>query len=90
MEITINNRTYSPEGDHYNGDLVLISGERTVTIDGGYSELKQNAVAEVGSIERGYRGDELEYSDDDVRRYVEQHIDDYVRHCFAEGKIKVD
>lgn len=88
MEITINKRNYHLEGDHYNGDIVLIAGSKTVTIDGGYEALKADAIKEVGRYEEGYDGQELEYSSDEVRQYVDQHIEDFIRNCFEEGKTK--
>jgi len=88
MNITINGTTYGVEGDHYDGDILLLSAEQDVTIEGGYIELKESAIAEHGYFDK-VSGD-IECEEEDIKYFIQFNIAAYIRQNFEKGLVTVN
>lgn len=83
--ITTHGQTFEIEGDHYEGDLLLLSPDRDIRIVGGYEEMKQHARLELGIPDR-VTGD-FEVEKYQVRYFVETHISEYIEKNFEQGVV---
>lgn len=86
--ITLHGTTYGIEGNYYDGDLLLISSSQDVNIEGGYDELKADAIMEHGYVDK--ISGEVECEQHDIDAYIEAHIEHYILKNFSRGKVTVN
>lgn len=76
MHIIIDDILFEIESDNYDGDLILISGHKTIIFEEGYTQLKDIAANSFSYIDE-LHGD-LECDRQYVDSYIESNIGSYI------------